>query len=144
MSSQSYSSLLRDARWQRKRLEIMERDDFTCKGCGASDKDEGTTLNVHHAYYVKGKKPWEYDNSSLSTRCCKCHKIAHEKQNLLLSGFNKMSNIQQCGLLELSHMSFMPKFLEAVSEADCLDDTAMAAMVNAINRSYTVGREDAS
>jgi len=73
MSSSSYSSKLRDARWQRKRLEIMQRDEFTCKSCGASDKDEGTTLNVHHAYYEYGKNPWEYPSSSLVTWCEKCH-----------------------------------------------------------------------
>jgi len=77
MSSSSYSSKLRDARWQRKRLEIMQRDEFTCKSCGASDKDEGTTLNVHHAYYEKNKNPWEYPEESLTTMCEECHEARH-------------------------------------------------------------------
>lgn len=65
----SYSDLLRDPRWQRKRLEIMQRDDFTCLECG----DRTTTLNVHHTYYAKGRKPWEYENESLRTLCETCH-----------------------------------------------------------------------
>ena len=26
-------------------------------------------LNVHHKYYVLGKKPWEYDKDALETLC---------------------------------------------------------------------------
>jgi len=42
--------------------------------CGVSDENEGTTLNVHHAFYTKGKKPWEYENDTLFTYCEDCHK----------------------------------------------------------------------
>lgn len=66
------SSQYRDSRWQRKRLEIMERDNWTCQSCGRSG---GVTLNVHHAYYEKGCKPWEYPNESLVTWCEECHEM---------------------------------------------------------------------
>jgi len=42
--------------WQKKRLEIMQLAGFKCERCRSSDD----TLNVHHAYYERGKKPWEY------------------------------------------------------------------------------------
>jgi 5-methylcytosine-specific restriction endonuclease McrA len=64
-----YLSLLRDPKWQKKRLEIMERDEFTCQSCF----DSQSTLNVHHCYYEKGNKPWEYPNTSLVTLCESCH-----------------------------------------------------------------------
>lgn len=64
-----YSELLRDPRWQKKRLEILQRDDWHCQRCGAKDQ----TLHVHHCYYGKGKKPWEYENTSLLTLCLDCH-----------------------------------------------------------------------
>ena len=67
--AKSYWQLLRDPRWQRKRLEIMQRDDFKCRKC----RDGTTTLNVHHSYYVRGCMPWEYPDSSLVTWCEKCH-----------------------------------------------------------------------
>lgn len=35
-------------------------------------------LNVHHKYYVLGKKPWEYDNDALETLCLECHKNRHK------------------------------------------------------------------
>jgi 5-methylcytosine-specific restriction endonuclease McrA len=73
MVKQSYSELLRDPRWQRKRLEIMGLDDFKCRYCGNHE----LTLNVHHIHYNKGHKPWEYENDELITLCEDCHKIEH-------------------------------------------------------------------
>ena len=74
MKKSKYSEKLRDPRWQKKRLEIMERDKFTCQACASEVK----TLNVHHIKYVYGKDPWNYDNESLVTLCEYCHE--HEKE----------------------------------------------------------------
>lgn len=65
-----YAAKLRDPRWQKMRLEIMNRDQFMCQICLETTK----TLNVHHTKYVSGKKPWEYDPVSLVTLCEDCHK----------------------------------------------------------------------
>lgn len=65
----SYRAKLLDPRWQRKRLEILERDGWECQDCG----DEKTTLHVHHTYYERGREPWEYENESLLTLCAPCH-----------------------------------------------------------------------
>lgn len=67
-----YWQKLRDPRWQRKRLEIMERDGFMCCWCDSGD----STLNVHHGYYEKGLEPWEYDSETLWTLCESCHQHA--------------------------------------------------------------------
>lgn len=75
-SKPKYSDLLRDPRWQRKRLEIMQRDNFSCKGCGSSYK----TLNVHHRIYRKGLNPWEYKDSDLITLCEGCHAKQHKSK----------------------------------------------------------------
>lgn len=68
----SYSDLLKDPRWQKKRLEILERDSWSCGNCG--DKD--STLHVHHGRYLRGLKPWEYDADILYTLCEMCHSKA--------------------------------------------------------------------
>lgn len=65
----NYSDLLKHPKWQKKRLEIFQRDEFTCKVCG----DTEATLHVHHKEYTNGHKPWEYDNSNLITVCEDCH-----------------------------------------------------------------------
>lgn len=73
----NYDVLLKDPRWQKKRLEIMKRDNFTCQHCGSVT----TTLHVHHLYYKKGLMPWEYDNDALITLCQECHKQTHKRRN---------------------------------------------------------------
>ena len=66
----TYSDKLKDPRWQRKRLEIMERDGWKCRNCG----DEKSTLHVHHWAY--NGDPWEVDPMFLSTYCHRCHAMA--------------------------------------------------------------------
>jgi hypothetical protein len=70
----TYSEQLKDPRWQKLRLEIMDRDGFACKTCGRKNR----TLNVHHKRYIKGNAPWEYAAVDLVTLCEKCHKCVHQ------------------------------------------------------------------
>ena len=77
MTKPSYSELLRDPRWQKKRLEIMERDDFMCVHCC----DDKSTLNVHHCFYKYGRNPWDYPNNALITVCEECHKEIGKEYN---------------------------------------------------------------
>jgi hypothetical protein len=70
----TYWEKLKDPRWQRKRLEVMERADFSCECCGSKEK----TLNVHHKIYRKGADPWEYDETELECLCEGCHASNHE------------------------------------------------------------------
>lgn len=74
-SNSRYAETLRDPRWQRRRLDVMAREQFTCEGCGSTDK----SLDVHHGYYEYGKQPWEYPLQSLHCLCTKCHTIAGEQ-----------------------------------------------------------------
>lgn len=69
----AYQKLLRHPMWQRKRLEIFQRDDFTCTHC----TDDEFELHVHHLKYINGRKPWEYPNDQLVTLCCNCHDLYH-------------------------------------------------------------------
>ena len=69
----SYSEKLRDPRWQKKRLCVMQRDGFACRDCGDAD----STLHVHHCYYEKGD-PWQTDEKFLLTLCENCHEARGE------------------------------------------------------------------
>lgn len=70
----TYADQLKTADWQKKRLEIMQRDGFSCKICG----DSKGQLSVHHLYYYPKMKVWEYENESLITICDRHHKEIHE------------------------------------------------------------------
>ena len=65
----TYAEKLKDPRWQKKRLEIMQRDEWKCKLCG----DGESTLHVHNKDYIKGNDPWEYENINFITLCEDCH-----------------------------------------------------------------------
>lgn len=74
--SDAYSEILKDPRWQKRRLEIMSRDCWTCQECGCGLYD-GVPLNVHHKLYHSGIMPWEYSDDELVTLCDRCHKKQH-------------------------------------------------------------------
>jgi hypothetical protein len=73
----SYSDKLKHPKWQKKRLEIMDRDKFCCKLCNDSE----TTLNVHHLEYGEGD-PWEIENDKLITICEHCHFEMDSNKNM--------------------------------------------------------------
>ena len=71
----TYSDKLKDPRWQKMRLFVLERDNWTCQRCF----DDKNTLHVHHIRYEKGKEPWDIDHDYLITLCKDCHE--HETEN---------------------------------------------------------------
>lgn len=69
----TYKQQLSHPNWQRMRLYVMNRDNFTCKLC----KDNQSQLHVHHRTYFKGKYAWDIDPKFLMTVCKKCHEKIH-------------------------------------------------------------------
>lgn len=91
----SYLELLKHPNWQKRRLEILNAANFTCYECESTDK----TLHVHHKYYEKGKKPWEYPDEALVCVCVDCHANLEglkTEMNLLIG---KLSTANQHDLL---------------------------------------------
>lgn len=87
---QNYSDLLKDPRWQKKRLQILERDKFTCRSC----YDNESTLHVHHLIYDSDLKPWKYNDEDLITLCEVCHKAVTYLDRMLANadfGFETIS-----------------------------------------------------
>lgn len=67
----TYPDRLRLPQWQKKRLQVLKRDKFTCLLC----RDKETELQVHHLKYEFGRDPWEYELTNFQTLCKYCHKI---------------------------------------------------------------------
>jgi hypothetical protein len=83
----TYSDLLRDPRWQRKRLEKLQEADWQCAKCFSREK----TLNVHHKKYRHGAMPWEYEMKELEVLCEDCHESIHHHRRLLRDLINDLS-----------------------------------------------------
>lgn len=69
--------------WQKRRLERLKEAWFSCEQCNADDKE----LHVHHVFYRKGAKIWEYGDDELRVLCSSCHEEEHaakDRLNLLL------------------------------------------------------------
>ena len=64
-----YAEKFKDPRWQKMRLQVLERDMWCCQIC----YDNESTLHIHHRYYKKGADPWDYPMEALVTLCEDCH-----------------------------------------------------------------------
>lgn len=79
----TYFEKLQDPRWQKKRLEVMQRDNFKCVSCGIDD----VQLNIHHRYYVRGRDPWKYPMFCFKTLCKDCHQSEHNDEDQSVDTF---------------------------------------------------------
>lgn len=85
----TYAEMLKDPRWQKRKTEILTRDRFTCQLCGDTEK----SLHVHHLRYIKGNKPWEYNDEDLITLCEDCHSKTHAEINKQLMSDIKIGDV---------------------------------------------------
>nr|DAI47217.1 MAG TPA: NinG recombination protein [Caudoviricetes sp.] len=109
----SYNEQIKSPHWQKRRLQILQRDNFTCQICGSTEK----TLHVHHLCYRKDAKIWDYPDNTLITLCEDCHRMEHKMQSendysvtnlindLLISGFTNFELVSI--LYKIAHESFV-------------------------------------
>jgi hypothetical protein len=62
--------------WKQYRCEVIESDGNACVRCGANS-NSGAVLQVHHRFYIPGRKPWEYPPKLCETLCKGCHAQEH-------------------------------------------------------------------
>jgi hypothetical protein len=111
----TYSEKLRDPRWQKMRLKVLERDGWACQRCGRED----ITLNVHHRDYAVGRDPWDYMDCLLVTLCEDCHK--HETDELN-SAIECLSNTARLNLLS-DDIRTVSRFIAAIASSDVSMET---------------------
>lgn len=82
-----------DPRWQKVRLEIMDRDKFTCRCCGDAESE----LQVHHLAYAKGKRIWDAPPSDLLTLCRNCHELVEMYVTLMRRHAPRLISARRAG-----------------------------------------------
>lgn len=106
-----YSDQLLHPLWQKKRLEILERDEFMCKKC----EDSETTLHVHHIEYSKNKLAWQYDNKYLDTLCKYCHLIIERSNKIFGIPYDEIY-IQNMGIEINNNLLYCAKYSDSLTE----------------------------
>ena len=126
-----YADKLRDPRWQKKRLEIFERDGWYCVYCMYNT----SMLSVHHIFYNK-KDPWDHDNDAMVTVCEECHKMESDFE--INRGFNKASIPEKLFHVIQKHLRVgsesMEFLIETLMKADVEPQETGEAMYDGIAR----------
>jgi hypothetical protein len=125
----NYKEKLLDPRWQKKRLEVFNRDNFTCQLCG----DTESSLHIHHLEYINN--PWDVDNESLITYCQHCHQFIEFTKNFSI--YRKIikidKNITTFGVIlyVLSIDKYNQKGIDInILKSDKLDDIEYVTFLN--------------
>lgn len=101
----TYSEKLKDPRWQKKRLEVLARDEWKCRDCRSDKK----TLHVHHHRYKSDANPWEYSNLDLGTFCDDCHEKRHRHLKHLKRAVQCFTSNLTAEQIERLHKGMMHK-----------------------------------
>lgn len=107
----TYKEQIKHPKWQRRRLEILEKDDFTCQMCG----DKEMTLNVHHLHYHKNRDIWDYKDWELITLCDDCHSNEHSKIEDIL---DRIESIKSRGITMFEIYSLLENIDVLLSSGD--------------------------
>jgi hypothetical protein len=91
-----YEEKLKDPRWQKKRLLILQAANWRCEDCGRHDR----TLEVHHTVYISKFEPWDYDITTLMCLCWECHEIRQQRENAFRVALGKITRFLPMASLE--------------------------------------------
>lgn len=131
-TSSPYSVQYKNPKWQKKRLEILERDNFQCQECG----DEESTLHVHHKIYKHGNKVWDYDDQYFVTLCDSCHENTHE----LIKNFKLEYDI----LLMFGGTEFLYYITEILGFLNCMTPDDLSEILDACYVLRSINKEKLS
>lgn len=120
MNKEEYIDSFKNPKWQKKRLHILSRDNFTCQMCGEKE----TPLHVHHFYYKKNCKPWEYSDNAMVTLCERCHKREHLCEGDSDICYNKIKDFFKKKGFSMLYLSYIvSKLLFAIKDLNINDKT---------------------
>jgi len=122
-----YRDKLKDPRWQKKRLGILERDGFACQMC----YDTQTTLHVHHKYY-NNRDPWDIPDSALVTLCATCHEEEGEAIKNALNMFKICMG--DCGGMSGTIDQIIAAFTDTACSNAQLDDVEWTILTSYIDK----------
>ena len=110
--AKSYSEKLKDPKWQKKRLEILSRDNWACTSCG----DKKSSLQVHH--YEYRRVPWTVKSDKLTTLCETCHAFIEQVKSVRV-GSRVVGIKKRVGILDANKRLYLIRSIDS-DETDCI------------------------
>lgn len=138
-----YSAEIKDPMWQKRRLEIMNRDNFTCQICGNNKE----TLHVHHTIYIPGRHIWEYDDYQLITLCESCHDKEHKEYSELIKDtiydmkYSGLTNFEIYTFIMKFSVGFVDEFSDDIQSWKNFNETIYNSLVRLAKRQYDIAKE---
>ena len=84
--------------WQRKRLEILERDQHLCKLCLYKGVINNEALEIHHIIALKDNEELKLEDSNLVTLCSRCHNLVEDDKSYI-SLLKSLATIPPCEMI---------------------------------------------
>lgn len=147
----TYSEKLKDPRWQKKRLELLEKSGWKCASEYCQNSNPNAQLHVHHQFYARKTEPWDYPDFCYLVLCEGCHERhqvamerAHEFLALNIDTMFALSNYKenQSGYRNIGEIAARlclranrPKVLDAILEA-------IHSLVDASAASFSAARQE--
>lgn len=94
--SKTYSDKLRDPRWQKRRLEVLNNAEWACEDCG----NAASELQVHHTAYHRSNEPWDYGEEWLMSLCSDCHLNRQKLEDSIRMVVGKITRLLSAADLE--------------------------------------------
>ena len=120
----SYSEDLKNPQWQRKRLQQLDAAKWECSECGTGKR----TLEVHHCWYERDTKPWEYPDECYRVLCSICHDNWHAAKlecDKLFANYSMTQLEQAAGLLVGLNCASLMQDFEVTRRHDALFVTGL-------------------
>jgi hypothetical protein len=131
----AYQLQLLNPRWQRRRLEVMSKNNFSCQICDEQNQE----LNVHHIKYKKhpnGDKyePWNYSDEELMVLCKDCHDLIHKNESKVILFATKRFGLKRVQTVRIE--TIFPRNRVVKEWIDCFksDPLAVNGICSVVNK----------
>lgn len=140
MKKLTYSEKLKDQRWQKKRLQLLEAAGWKCQNAICLNESDHPTLQIHHRIYLRNKEPWEYEDWAYQVLCDQCHE---SKQRWMDRYHEAIAKHESLGSMCIAiDCSFDPELacasLMEIINTNCLVQPVLLANVRALAALYSV------
>ena len=110
-----YWEKLKDQRWQKKRLELLENAGWRCQSAYCDNNDLHAELQVHHRLYLRNTEPWDYPDWAYRVLCDDCHKIEQRIQESAHEALAKSEQLMfACATLNKMDSDVANEFIEVI------------------------------